>query len=322
MPLVLCLLLSMLHAAPALAGVREIAHVWGITRIDGTPRRIVSLSYNGADNWLALGIVPVAWRSWYGGDAATGLWPWAAGQVTPQTAIVLRGDIDAEVIARLQPDLIEAMFGGITRSDYARLSRIAPVLAPPAGVGDFGATWRDMVTTFGMATGREAQAARVIAGLDGRIAAIRAAHPDWPGRTAVLAMPDGPLVLTARDTRMQVLQALGFQLPAATEALSRGSFFFRLDRELTDPLEADALVWMDLGGGLASVRDNPLRPGMTAPREGREIVADPDLSAALSYGSALSLGYALDRLVPLLEAALDGDPATPVASSVAAGLVP
>jgi iron complex transport system substrate-binding protein len=319
MRLVLCLLL--LCVAAGTAGARDITHVWGTTRIEGTPQRIVSLSYNGADNWLALGIVPVAYRAWYGGDDL-GLWPWAAGRVPPGAAMVLRGEIDAEVIARLRPDLIEAIYAGITQSDYARLSRIAPVLAPPAGAGEFGATWRDMIATFGAATDREAQALEVVAGLQGRIDAIRAAHPDWQGRTAVVAMPDGPLVLTARDSRMLLLQALGFRLPPATEALSRGSFFFRLDRELTDPLEADALIWLDLGGGVGAVIDHPLRHGMKAPREGREIVADPELSAALSYGSALSLGYALDRLVPLLEAAVDGNPATPVPGSAQAGLVP
>jgi iron complex transport system substrate-binding protein len=31
---------------------------------------------------------------------------------------------------------------------------------------------------------------------------------------------------------------------------------------------------------------------------------------ALAFGSVLSLPYALDRIVPMLVAALDGDPAT------------
>ena len=64
----LCVCAALLSPLTASAQV-EIAHRWGTTHIDGTPQRIVSLSYNGADSWLALGVQPVAYRVWYGGDA-------------------------------------------------------------------------------------------------------------------------------------------------------------------------------------------------------------------------------------------------------------
>lgn len=311
----------MLSSFGARAEPVVVDHIWGATHVAGIPERIVSLSYNGADNWLALGVVPHAYRVWYGGDE-TGLWPWAVPALRGERPIQLRGEIDIEAVARLEPDLIDAMYSGLTRAEYRALSRIAPVIGPPPGAGDFAATWSQMVETFGQVSRREAEARAVIADIEGRFAATRAAHPDWQGASAVIAMPWGPLILTEEDGRMQVLLRLGFVPNPAAEALSYGSFFYRLDPEMTEPLESDVVLWLDLGGGVDAVRGNPLRQTLHSVAEGREAVADPLLSAALSYASALSLPYALERLPALLAPAVDGDPATRVPSAVAAGLAP
>jgi len=82
------------------------------------------------------------------------------------------------------------------------------------------------------------------------------------------------------------------------------------------------LIWLDPGGAAGHIRELPLRKTLRAYRQGREVYADPLLTGALSHSSPLSLAYALDRLVPLLEQAADGDPRTPVESSAAAGLSP
>ena len=287
------------------------AHRWGVTHVAPGAKRIVTLSYNGADALLALGLTPVAHRAWFGGDE-NGLWPWAAPLAEGAPPAPMRGEIDIEAVARLEPDLIEAMYSGVTFSEYRALSKIAPVLAPPEGDGDFGVTWDAMLRAIGAATGRAAEAEAVVAALDARIDGLRAAHPDWRGRTAVAATPDGPLIYGPRDVRASLLSRLGFAAPEAARRLARGGFFFRLDQELTAPLEADVVIWLDFGAGVGAVRDQPLRHTLRSAREGREIVAEPALAAALSYASPLSIGYALDRLAPRLGAALDGDPATPV----------
>lgn len=318
MPRALGILLLCLLCPEAARAQTEIVHRWGTTRIAEAPQRIVSLSYTGADNWLALGVHPAAWRAWYGGDDR-GLWPWAA-PLAKGDPVILRGEIDMEQVARLKPDLIEAMSSGITEAQYHTLSRVAPVIPPLEGVSDFGHDWREMLTFFGRISGRSERAAEVIATLDARIDAT--ARPDWQGRTAVMAMPSGPMLLFGRDPRMKLLAALGFDTPAALQDLDLGSFYITLDRERTAPMEADLLIWLDLGGGVAPVLANPLRPYMTVVQEGREIVAPPEISAALSYGSALSLGHALDWLAGAIPDALDGDPATPAASARASGLAP
>ncbi|MEM1384361.1 MAG: ABC transporter substrate-binding protein [Pseudomonadota bacterium] len=307
--------------ATAQAGPRAIDHRWGATLVAAPPDRSVSLSFTGIDAFLALGIVPTAYRAWYGGDAR-GLWPWSAARMAPDaTPVVLRGEIDAETVARLEPDFVEATYSGISRAQYAALSRVAPVLPARTGSGDFGATWEEMLTGIGEATGRAKKAEEVIADIEGRISSIRAAHRDWDGQTAIVALPSGPTIFGQSDPRMLLLTKLGFRLPETAGKLSLGAFSFKLDPELTAPLEADVVIWLDFGSGFDTVRDNPLRGGLRIVRDGREIAADQTLSAALSYASPLSIPYALDRLVPLLEVALDGDPETVVTGAREAGLV-
>lgn len=299
----------------------QIDHIWGRTIISAPPKRIVSLSFTGIDTWLALGISPIAYRVWYGGDA-TGLWPWAQPVTGAHKGLALRGELDLEQIARLKPDLIEAMYSGLSYAQYTALSRVAPVLPPPPDTSDFGASWQQMIASFGAATGTEARAAAVTQHTQNRFAAIRKAHPQWQGKTAVVVWPDGPLIYGPQDARVRLLRSLGFVLPAAAKRFARGGFYFALDRELTEALDADVLIWLDLGGGVSAAAQHPLRHTLRAVHEGREIVTDPTLSAALSYATPPSIDYALDRLVPLLEQALDGDPTTPVDGIAESGLSP
>ena len=64
-----------------------------------------------------------------------------------------------------------------------------------------------------------------------------------------------------------------------------------------------------------------MRERLKAHQEGRELFADYLLSGAFSFGTPLSLNYLLDRMVPLIEAAVDGDPATIVETTEEAGLL-
>lgn len=84
----------------------------------------------------------------------------------------------------------------------------------------------------------------------------------------------------------------------------------RVPQEDLSSLETDLILWTHTADQAATFDKIPLRPTLTAYAQGREIYTDYDLTAALSLSSPLSLDYALDHIVPLMEAALDVDPET------------
>jgi iron complex transport system substrate-binding protein len=269
------------------------------------------VDFNGADNLLALGVQPVTIRDWYG-DQPRAVWPWADALLGETPTILSSGPLDIEAIAAAEPDVILALYSGITAEEHARLSAIAPVVAVPEGVGDYELPWDRQALIAGRAIGREAEAEAQVQAIRDRLDAAAAAHPDWAGRTVTLGTvwEGNPWVYTASDPRVQLLGQLGLVSNPAVEALSApGTFSVELSAEATGPFDADLLLWF-ADEGMGPIEDLALRGALPGVAEGREAFLGPQVTSALSHTSLLSLPYALDALEPLLAAALDGDPAT------------
>src|SRR5689334_10976994 len=100
-----------------------IEHKYGTTEITAEPRRIVTAGLVEQDALLALGITPVATTEWFG-EQPGAIWPWAQPKLTGETPEVLKDadGIQFEKIAALKPDLILAIYSGLTPEDYATLS--------------------------------------------------------------------------------------------------------------------------------------------------------------------------------------------------------
>jgi iron complex transport system substrate-binding protein len=306
-------------ATPAAAAARTVAHRYGATEVAGMPARVVTVGLTEQDYALALGVAPVGAREWFGGQPGA-LWPWAraAAGDAPLPAVLPVDALNFEQIAALAPDLILGVNSGMTEEEYATLAAIAPTVAQPPGVADYGATWQEMTQTIGLALGREAAAAALIPALEQQFAAARAAHPAFAGATALLAAvtTDGGVWIYAEGPAPSFLAALGFALPEAAAALFAGENRppVQLSPERFDVLEADVLVVGLYGPAGSNLAENPVYRGLRVAREGRDVVLDGwglD-NAAMTFGSVLSLPAALDAVVPRLAAALDGDPATSV----------
>ncbi|UWR91439.1 ABC transporter substrate-binding protein [Phaeobacter inhibens] len=298
-----------------------IDHRYGTTTVPAKPTRIVSLSFIGHDFLLALGERPYALRKWYGSDPY-GVWPWGHDALGDAQPVVMRGEIDIERIAAMEPDLIAAQWSGITAQQYALLSQIAPTLPPRTEDGDYGVPWQQMLLRLGTATGKHAAAEAIVTRIEGRFADLRATHPEWQDASAVMAWAGHTRAYTRADIRGQFLSALGFLVQDAPDGQNAlNQFYIEFPAEDPSAMDVDALIWLDTGRNVEKLARMPLRHTTRAYREGREIYADKLLSAALSHSSPLSLDYALDQLVPLLEAAVDGDPATVVTSTAGAGLL-
>ena len=99
-------------------------------------------------------------------------------------------------------------------------------------------------------------------------------------------------------------------------------FTVSFSKEDMTPLESDVLFWVISNEkALENIKSLDMRKTMKTHKEGREVLVDELLTGAFSHATILSLPYALDNLVPLIENAIDGDPKTIVKSSKERGLL-
>jgi iron complex transport system substrate-binding protein len=288
-------------------------HKFGRTTIEGAPRRVVAVGYTDQDPVLALGVVPVGVGDFLGGYK----WrerPWAQqalGGAKP--AVVAGQEINFEAVAAQRPDLIIAINAGLKKAQYDRLTRIAPTVAQSGDHIDFGMPWDEQTLLVGRALGREDRAQKLVADLKARFAKVREEHPEFAGKSAILAYggPDGYGAYSTRDTRSRFFSDLGFKTPERVDQLAGKSFFTAFSQEQFRLLDQDLVV---MYGARRDVVDNKVVSRLDAVREDRVVYLDltDQFAGALGFASALSLPYLLDQVPDMLAAAVDGDPATPV----------
>ncbi len=295
-----------------------IEHKYGSTTIPAAPQRVATVGLTDHDAVLALGVTPVALRDWFG-DQPYGVWPWAQDELGNATPVVLSSkEINFEKVAAARPDLILAINSGLTKQEYEKLSQIAPTVAQSGEYPNFGTPWQVQTRTIGKALGRSDRADKLIDKVEAKFAAARKAHPEFQDATAVIAMTAAggkAYPYAPHDARARFMSDLGFEQKPQIARLADDRFFAAISAERFDLLNADVLVWITQTQAQAdALRSNPVYQTLPVVKEGRDIFLPQDkpLGAALSYNSVLSLPFAIDGIVPLLAAAVDGDPATEV----------
>jgi iron complex transport system substrate-binding protein len=298
----------------------EIEHKFGSTTIEEAPERIVTVGLTDQDAVLALGVVPVGITDWFG-DHPHAVWPWAQDLLGGAEPEVLDGEEgpDLEAIAALRPDVIVGLYAGLTEEQYDLLSQIAPTVAQPGDHVDWGIPWQEQTATVGRVLGKADEAEALVQDVEDRFAQVRADHPEFEGAIGVVATPyQGTIsVYAPEDPRGRFLADLGFVPFEGLEDLAGDQFASELSMEQIELLDVDALVWIlghDVEADLARLHEEPLYAGLSVVREGREVgVSNYDtLGGATSFQTVLSVPVLLDGLVPMLAAAVDGDPATVV----------
>lgn len=325
-------LIAALSATPALAQAFPVTveHALGTTTIPAAPKRVVSIGYVEQDFLYALGVAPVGVRNWWG-DHPYGTWPWAepARAALGATPEVMPGEeINLEWVLNQNPDLIIGVYLDLDETTYAALSKIAPVVANPKGYPLWGAPWQVELKLIDQATsGSTAKADAIIAGIDAKVAAIRTAYPGLEGKTGTNVYYDpaesnftawGP-----EDTASRFITSLGPVFPEALAAMGDRDNRISISPENLKLLDLDVVVWpIDSPDDRIkeTVEAMPLYQTLRLAKEGRSVWLDDGhgtFSGALSFQSPLSIDYLLDALPPLLAAAADGDPNTPVPPVVA-----
>ncbi|PYE81317.1 iron-siderophore ABC transporter substrate-binding protein [Pseudoroseicyclus aestuarii] len=278
-----------------------IKHAFGNTTIEAAPERIATVNWGNHEVPLALGVVPVGFvQSTWGDEDGDGLMPWVAealeelGAEVP--ALFDEGDgIDFEAVAATEPDVILAMYSGISENDYTLLNEIAPTIAYPETA--WTTSWREMIEMGAAAIGMTEEGEALIADIEQDIADAVAAHPELEGKTAMYITHVDTTDLSTisfysgADPRVDFLQELGLTLPQAViDAGEAGQYngsvsAERIDllndvdigityagQELVDTLEADPLTaqlpvvakggMVTLGGGTLGAAANPTPLGM------------------------------------------------------------
>lgn len=293
-----------------------ISHKYGETTIESAPSRVVCVGLTDQDMLLALGIVPVGITYWFGDEELQGVYPWAQnalGDAELPTVLKDTNGIDVEAIAALGPDMIIGQYTGMTEAEYKKLSAMGiPVVAQSGDYADYGTPWDEAALTIGTAVGQPERAQEIIDEVKQRIADEAEAHPEFAGQTAAVITPyEGLFIYGPEDPRSRMLVDLGFDLHEVITTADDSEFGISLSSERTSDLgDIGVAVWLDLQ---ADEQVAGLFEKTTAYDEGRWFdisEAAGSYYVAHSFVTPLSIPYVLDRYVPQLAAAVDGDPAT------------
>lgn len=308
-----------LMSLPALAQEfpLTLTHAMGETTIPAKPARVLSIGVHEQDFLYALGVAPVGVHEWWG-EKPYATWIWAEDEraaLGAEPAVLMGWEINMEWVAAQKPDLIVASyFSDMTAEEYGLLSAIAPVVTAPVGFPAWGAPWQEELRILGQATGTADRAEAVITDLEAKFAEARAKAPSLAGKTGAVAYFMDGVVRTynTADTAHRFLTNFGMVIPPEYDALAveRGHIDFSLEN--LAPIDLDMVFFPEEppeGGPLSQVT---VFAATRLAKEGRAInLGGGDLSAALSFQTPLAMEWMIEVLPPLMEAAADGDPATP-----------
>ncbi|MDJ1132104.1 iron-siderophore ABC transporter substrate-binding protein [Streptomyces iconiensis] len=302
--------------APAAAGGEfpvTVDHAFGSTKVTKAPQRVVSVGYTDDQALLALGTKPVGMVDQYPNPAGKSpdintQWPWVKdkwGKTRPEV-IMKNGDSapNYEKIAALRPDLIVAVYSEIDKAAYDKLSKIAPTVGrTKAEKEPFSAPWQDNARHIAKALGKEDEGAKLVKGIDGKLAAAREEHPEFAKQTAVVLSwyKDSVAPFTTTDVRGRLVTGIGFKGEKKIDKVAGGKFSTELSPERVDLVDVDRVFVVNDKADQESLKKFKLFANLSVAKKGNvSYLLDsegPAVGAAMSQSTLLSLPYAIDELV-------------------------
>jgi iron complex transport system substrate-binding protein len=294
-----------------------IEHAFGETTIEEEPTRVATLGWTDHDNALALGVVPVGATklTWGGNEAGSSDWFDAELKEVGGEAPVRYDDSDGapvEEVAKLAPDLILATNSGITEKEYAKLSKIAPVVAYPEA--PWVTPWQTSLEMVGEALGRSDLAAEAEADTRAAIDEAKEANPVLDGTSVIF----GYLTTTDlssvgvygnEDPRVSVLRDFGMvSPPVVDEVVEKGAFYGTVSAERAGSLKSDVLLtYGETDKDLATYADDKLLGRIPALASGNAYAeADQHVGLAVTNPTPLSMPYIIDNFLPHVVEAAEG----------------
>lgn len=294
-----------------------IEHALGETTIDSEPTRVATLGWTDHDHAVALGVVPVGATkiTWGGNEGGSTDWFDEAVEEAGAEAPVRYDDSDGapiDEVAELAPDLILATNSGITDAEYAKLSKIAPVVAYPEA--PWTTDWRTSLEMVGQALGRTALAEEVASDTEAAIDEAAAANPELEGAELIygyLAATDLSTVgmYAPEDPRVSILRDFGMvDAPAVADAIKPGEFYGTVSAEQSADLDSDVFItWVDSPDNVETIEDDKLLGQIPAIADGHWY-AETDKQAAMASTNPtpLSIPVIVRDFLPHVVEALEG----------------
>jgi iron complex transport system substrate-binding protein len=330
-----------------------IKHKWGVTKIESEPKRIIALGFRDQESMAALGVEPIALQNYFGSANPWAASPWLPpaaqsanyvvitadvrdpknGHVTPgntgpimatgfpqaSNTPVMKQVYNLDDLRALKPDLITAMFSGVTQEDFQQLSSVAPTIT---GISDdsrdYFSSWEEEMNAMGQILGRPTAATRIVQQTEDLFTSLLTAHPELRNARVAVAAP-GPVgsgefrVINPYGEFSRFFTSLHMAFPADIQSVTspqgRAAYaqaIYKVDLS-TDDLSllngVDVLVMIvgpDGGPDMAKLKQTAGYQNLGAVQKGHVIELDGELAEAIYYASPNSIPWVLNQITPQL----------------------
>jgi len=300
----------------------SIKHVYGTTEVPADATKVATVAWANQDVLLALGIMPLGFsKQTWGVTDGSGMLPWTKEKVDELTANgaaqpkLFDDDggvkINPQAVNATKPEVILAVYSGISKEEYETLSKIAPTVAYPKVA--WGTPWRETIAINATAVGKKTEGDTLVADLEKQVADAVAKHPQIKGKAAAFCYTaEGDATkfgyYTTADPRTAFLSDLGMKVPASVEKASKenaSAFNVDISTENADSLnDFDLIVMYGTESDLAAMQANSLLSQVRAIKNGAvAFVGNSDPMAASTNPGPLSIPWGIEKYVGLIATA-------------------
>ena len=300
----------------------SIKHVYGTTEVPADATKIATVAWANQDVLLALGIMPLGFsKQTWGVTDGSGMLPWTKEKVDELTANgaaqpkLFDDDggvkINPQAVNATKPEVILAVYSGMSKEEYETLSKIAPTVAYPKVA--WGTPWRETIAINASAVGKKTEGDTLVADLEKQVADAVAKHPQIKGKAAAFCYTaEGDATkfgyYTTADPRTAFLPDLGMKVPASVEKTSKenaSAFTVDISTENADSLnDFDLIVMYGTESDLAAMQANSLLSQVRAIKNGAvAFVGNGDPMAASTNPGPLSIPWGIEKYVGLIATA-------------------
>ncbi|MCC9310653.1 iron-siderophore ABC transporter substrate-binding protein [Kitasatospora sp. RB6PN24] len=248
---------------------RSVQHAMGTAEIENRPQRVVVLDSGELDDVTLLGITPVGAVSPH--LKTTGGFPsYLKGELAGTKDVGPMAEPDLELIASLKPDLILS-----SKVRHEKVFDKLNAIAPTVFAQTTGAPWKDNLTLYAKALGKEDAARKALADYRARAAKlgeeIKAKDGGTMPTASVVRFVAGPTRLYQRASFSgTVLQDVGLRRPASQDV---DSAMLDVSPEQIDKADAD-LVFVTVADDPAKtqqsqVQSTPVWQSLNAVKNGK-----------------------------------------------------